>query len=227
MTSLLTTKVLPLLPDNPYKGKWLKDIFGRAHTGKPDLATFQQYDLGISFLYPHILNRKHLNAFSQGVINIHPAYLPFNRGAMPNVWTIVDRTPGGVTIHWMDKGIDTGPIIAQGYVDVEDWETGEEYYKKLLRFSEELFTSSWAVWRVEGIPSGVPQSELEKTAVATVHKSADVKEIDDLEKHFGAQQVWDILDVLRSRTFTGYESAYVRGKDGKKIYVRISLEKEE
>ena len=46
-------------------------------------------------------------------INLHISYLPFNRGAHPNFWSFVDNSPKGVTIHEIDEGLDTGPIIHQ------------------------------------------------------------------------------------------------------------------
>ena len=39
--------------------------------------------------------------------------LPYNRGKNPNVWPIIDGTPAGVTLHYIDSGIDTGEIIHQ------------------------------------------------------------------------------------------------------------------
>ncbi|GEM_PF-4178730 len=49
-------------------------------------------------------------------INLHISYLPFNRGADPNIWSWIDNTSKGVTIHWMDEGIDTGSILVQEMV---------------------------------------------------------------------------------------------------------------
>ena len=46
-------------------------------------------------------------------INLHISYLPFNKGSHPNFWSFVENTPKGVTIHEIDRGVDTGPIIYQ------------------------------------------------------------------------------------------------------------------
>lgn len=53
-----------------------------------------------------------------GTINLHPAYLPSYRGPNPNFWMYYDGVKkGGVTIHYIDKGEDTGDIIYQENYD--------------------------------------------------------------------------------------------------------------
>lgn len=71
------------------------------------------YDLVVSFGYTFILSKDVILKFPCPIINLHMSYLPFNRGAHPNFWSHYDQTPSGVTIHLIDGGIDTGPIIAQ------------------------------------------------------------------------------------------------------------------
>src|SRR5688572_25850818 len=62
-------------------------------------------ELGLSVFFGYILKPPFLSIFPRGCLNLHPAYLPYNRGAHPNVWSIVDRTPAGVTLHYLDAGI--------------------------------------------------------------------------------------------------------------------------
>src|SRR5262249_8890160 len=75
-------------------------------------------DIGLSVMLGYVLAPDFLSVFPRGVVNLHPALLPFNRGAHPNVWSIVDGTPAGATLHWMDENVDTGDIIAQMPVEV-------------------------------------------------------------------------------------------------------------
>src|SRR6266536_191528 len=56
-----------------------------------------------------------------GCLNVHPSLLPANRGPEPLFWTFREgnqRT--GVTIHLMDEGMDTGPIVAQEALEIPD-----------------------------------------------------------------------------------------------------------
>src|SRR5688500_18057136 len=76
-------------------------------------------DLIISYSYRHIIKKDVLAKYPGKFINLHIAYLPFNRGADPNLWSVIEGTPSGVTIHVIDDGIDTGPIIAQRLVAID------------------------------------------------------------------------------------------------------------
>tara|TARA_B000000460_G_scaffold225678_1_gene180102 strand:- start:631 stop:1239 length:609 start_codon:yes stop_codon:yes gene_type:complete len=73
----------------------------------------RSYDLIISYNYRHILKRDVLNNLKRPAINLHSSYLPYNRGSFPNFWSFIDNTLKGVTIHEIDEGIDTGPIICR------------------------------------------------------------------------------------------------------------------
>lgn len=56
-----------------------------------------------------------------GCLNVHPSLLPANRGPEPLFWTFREGSQRtGVTIHLMDEGMDTGPIVAQEVVEVPD-----------------------------------------------------------------------------------------------------------
>lgn len=74
------------------------------------------------------------------IINLHISYLPGNRGAHPNFWSFYDETPSRVSIHLIDTGIDTGPILFQKYVDFnQDEKAFSQTYKKLVIEIEKLF----------------------------------------------------------------------------------------
>ena len=54
-----------------------------------------------------------------GCLNVHPSMLPANRGPVPLFWTFREgHQQTGVTIHFMDEGMDTGDILAQEPIDV-------------------------------------------------------------------------------------------------------------
>ena len=61
-----------------------------------------QPDIGLSILFDYILRSEFLELCPLGVVNLHPSYLPYNRGQYPNVWSIMDGTPAGVTLHYID-----------------------------------------------------------------------------------------------------------------------------
>jgi methionyl-tRNA formyltransferase len=66
-------------------------------------------------------------AFPLGMLNLHPSLLPLHRGPDPLFWTLHYGDPtAGITIHLMDDSIDTGPILAQRAVELQDGLTGLE-----------------------------------------------------------------------------------------------------
>jgi methionyl-tRNA formyltransferase len=174
-------------------------------------------DIGISILFGYIVTQEFLDLLPSGCVNLHPALLPYNRGAYPNVWSIVERTPAGVTLHYIDEGVDTGEIIAQHEVPVEPVDTGESLYRKLERASVNLFRETWPLLRA-GQASRIPQVEQD----GTYHRMNDVVQIDeiDLDRQYTARE---LIDVLRARTFPPYPGAFF-WNGGRKVYVNLQLE---
>jgi methionyl-tRNA formyltransferase len=130
----------------------------------------QDADWLISFGYRHIIREPHLSRFRNRILNIHISLLPWNRGADPNFWSWFDGTPKGVTIHWVDAGIDSGPIVAQQEVlmRAED-HTLRTSYAALMRLAEGLFGVTWPALR-DGWAEPVPTK-----GVGTFHRAKDVQ----------------------------------------------------
>ena len=103
----------------------------------------QSSELIISYGYKYIINNKILKKFKNKAINLHISYLPWNRGTYPNFWSFLENTPSGVTIHIMDKGIDTGPIIFQKKIFHSKEATLVSSYNKLEKNIEKLFFKNW------------------------------------------------------------------------------------
>lgn len=57
------------------------------------------------------------------VVNVHPSLLPHYRGPSPDFWQLDDAVPtSGVTLHRIDAGVDTGPILLQAEFPVAPWQ---------------------------------------------------------------------------------------------------------
>jgi phosphoribosylglycinamide formyltransferase-1 len=77
--------------------------------------------------YMHLLTRPFLDRFPGSVVNVHPSLLP----RFPGLHAIDDALAAGVattgvTVHVVDEGVDTGPVLRQEPVPVEPRETLEE-----------------------------------------------------------------------------------------------------
>jgi len=98
------------------------------------------YDLVISFGYRHIISIEKLHTLTCPIINLHISFLPFNKGAHPNFWSFYEGTQSGVSIHELDSGVDTGPIIYQKKVALDEKTmTFSQTYEILIMEVENLF----------------------------------------------------------------------------------------
>ncbi len=173
-------------------------------------------DIGLSILFDYILKDDFIRLYPKGIINLHPAYLPYNRGQYPNVWSIVENTPAGVTLHYIDVGIDTGEIIARRKVPVEPIDTGESLYRKLETASVDLFKQTWPRIRAER-----HSPTTQKMDSGTYHRTEDTRTIDriDLDRMYRAG---DLINIVRARTFPPHHGAYFLDGD-RKVYLRLQL----
>lgn len=104
-----------------------------------DYKEIYNYDFIISYGYRHIIKQECIEKINNPIINLHISYLPFNRGAHPNFWSFYDETPSGVSIHLVDSGIDTGPILFQKKISFDKEKTFSETYIALKKEIEKLF----------------------------------------------------------------------------------------
>jgi methionyl-tRNA formyltransferase len=101
----------------------------------------------VSYGYRHILRPHVLELIPARAINLHIALLPWNRGADPNLWSWIEGTPKGVTIHYIDQGVDTGDVIAQREVRFGAGETLASSYARLQEEMLRLFREQWPLIR--------------------------------------------------------------------------------
>ena len=173
-------------------------------------------DSGVSVFFGYILRPEILNLFPEGCLNLHPGYLPYGRGSYPNVWNIVENTPAGATLHYMDDGVDTGDIVSQAQIRVLPTDTGASLYKRLEESCIDLFKRSWPAVRQSKAPR-TPQ----ETGGPQAHRVRDVEEIDriDLDRTYQARE---LIDLIRARTYPPHRGAYIE-EDGTKVYLRLEL----
>ncbi len=101
-------------------------------------------DLVISYNYIYLVSKGCIDAVSGNIINMHISYLPWNRGFSPNIWSFIDDTPKGVTIHMLSEGLDEGDILYQKemYFDPRR-ETFQSTYQVLNETIVGLLKTNW------------------------------------------------------------------------------------
>ena len=124
-----------------------------------DLVDWADYI--ISYGYNYIIRKKLIDQFRNRAINLHIAYLPWCRGSYPNLWSFLYDTPKGVTIHFLDSGVDTGDIIVQEKVPALPDDTLRTSHDRLIIALERLFKTNWPKIRAGQIiavsqPDGFP-----------------------------------------------------------------------
>jgi phosphoribosylglycinamide formyltransferase-1 len=95
--------------------------------------------------FMRILKGDFLRAFAKKVVNIHPSLLP----AFPGLEAWKQAHDYGVkatgcTVHLVDHGIDTGPILAQGVVPVHDDDTPETLHQRIQQEEHQLYPRTLA-----------------------------------------------------------------------------------
>ncbi|RDW18965.1 phosphoribosylglycinamide formyltransferase [Oceanobacillus chungangensis] len=90
--------------------------------------------------YMRIVGSTLLQAFPGKIVNIHPSFLPNFPGkdAIEQAYQAGVNTTG-VTVHYIDEGIDTGPIIAQESVAIYSEDTEETLKKRIQEVEHELY----------------------------------------------------------------------------------------
>lgn len=99
--------------------------------GVEDLKALKP-DLMVTCAFGQILSQEILDIPTIGTINIHASLLPKYRGSSPIQWAIINgEKTTGITIMFTDVGVDTGDIILQDELEIEDTDTAGTLFDKL------------------------------------------------------------------------------------------------
>ena len=165
--------------------------------------------------WPFIVKESLFNIPKIGTLNFHPSYLPYNRGKHPTFWNIIEEVPYGVTIHFVDKGIDSGDIIFQKEIE-KDWtDTGFSLYQKALKAMVQLFIESY-----ENIKAGSYIKKIQAN-YGTFHYAKELKTKLEL-KLDATMTVRELLNLLRAKDFPDSLQCYFID-NGEKYNVKASI----
>jgi folate-dependent phosphoribosylglycinamide formyltransferase PurN len=104
--------------------EWIADL-------KPDIILSSQ---------GHYIGKKLLSIPKIGIINKHAGMLPKYRGLYPVFWAMLNGEEQiGITIHFMNAKLDDGDIIVQETIPIQEKDTFESMYRKVIRKTPDLF----------------------------------------------------------------------------------------
>jgi methionyl-tRNA formyltransferase len=91
-------------------------------------------DLLISIAGNQIFKQELIDLAPNGCLNLHTALLPKYRGLMPSFWVLKNNEKEtGVSVFFVDKGIDSGPILVQKHLPIDEGMTQAELIRKSKR----------------------------------------------------------------------------------------------
>lgn len=132
LKSLLKKKSIPIIEIN------------KSINSKESLELLRSFnpELLVSILGNQIFRKQLINLAPLGCINLHTALLPKYRGLMPSFWVLKNNEKyTGVSVFFVDEGIDSGPIIAQRKVKINEM-TQQQLIQKTKKIGIELIVES-------------------------------------------------------------------------------------
>lgn len=106
--------------------------------------------------FMRILSGHFIREFPQQILNIHPSLLPAFPGLDAQHQALVHGVKiAGCTVHFVDEGLDSGPIVAQASVPVLDGDTADTLSARILKEEHRLYSEAIALvlsgkYRIEG-----------------------------------------------------------------------------
>ncbi len=187
-----------------------------------EVLTRLDLDFIIAVHFPFIIPSEVLSIPRQGVLNLHPAFLPYNRGWHTASWAILEDTPIGATLHFMDEGVDTGDIVHQKQISISPGDTAHSLYQKLKVLELEVFQEAWPQL-VSGNYTRKPQD----STTGTTHRRRDLFDSDIQRLDLDAEvRISHLLKKLRALTTNQInESAYFEA-EGKRYRIQVVIHEE-
>lgn len=179
-----------------------------------DILYNSEWDLFIVASYGKILPQEFLDIPKYGTLNVHPSLLPHYRGPSPIRSAMLEdnKDAVGVTIMRLDSGVDTGDIVAQGRVQIDEWPQATVLEKLLAHEGGELLAEAIPVW-IEGGITPEPQDHTK----ATLSKKL-TKEMGELDLSQDPYQ-----NFLKIQALAGWPGTYFfTERGGKRIRVKIT-----
>lgn len=133
-----------------------------------------QYDLIVSAAYGQIVGMKFINSAPYRAINVHASLLPKGRGGAPIQRAIINGDKEtGISIMYMEKGMDTGAILSQKSIEIADNDTKETLFNKLGELGASMINDTIAKL-ASGSITPIVQDETKATYTYALTKEDEI-----------------------------------------------------
>lgn len=196
-------------------------IHGKVFREADGIGRLESLDIDyfLSIHFPYIIPRSVLDVPRIGSLNLHPAYLPYNRGWHTPSWAILDQTPYGATLHWVDEGLDTGDIAVQREVEITPSDTADTLYARVLATELEVLREAIPMLKARALPR-IPQQ-----GKGTQHIKADLTRVRRLNLD-ERMTVREVLQRIRALTTNRGDEAAWFEIDGDRYLVQLSIRRD-
>lgn len=165
-----------------------KGYVGKIHAFQPDFVILH----GCHF----ILEDNLVSEYTDRIINCHGSFLPYNRGAFPNIWSHLNGTVSGCTIHLINSEIDSGLILFQEKIDFDESFTLSQSYWHIRIALEDLFIENF-----ENLINNKALIQGQKVAASKVYYRKDLKRL-------GISDLSEVLNMSIKEFKTKYITLY-------------------
>ena len=178
-----------------------------------------ELDYLLSVHFPYLIPRKVLELPRVGILNLHPAYLPHNRGWHTPSWAILEGTPYGATLHWVSEGVDTGDIALRKPIEVKPDETAHRLYQRVLGLEEDLLSQALPLLESESLPRVAPERG------GARHRRAELAAAQALDLDERCP-IGEVIDRMRALTTDRWDEAAYFEKDGVRYRIQVEIQEE-
>ena len=177
-------------------------------------------DIVFSILTDYIFKEEDIDATKYGIINLHPAPLPYYRGCNSYAHAIMNgESQYGASMHYVSPGIDEGDIIKVDWMHISDKDTGRSLYNKTQILALSLFSKIY--------PYVIHNAMIKK-------RVPSMEQLEDKSRYYNRKSLTGIKDIpfnqlkltcfdklysfVRALEFEPFEPSFIV-HDGKKIYL--------
>ena len=118
------------------------DFQTRVESDKKVVEVLKDYEVNLVCLagYMRLISSDFIQAFPERIINIHPSLLPSFPGLNVQKKALEYGAKfSGCTVHFVDEGVDTGPVIIQAVVPIHSDDTVESLSKRILTYEHRIY----------------------------------------------------------------------------------------
>lgn len=204
------------------KKVWWKDVIDEEEVKKLGFKILPwekwnnlKADLVFSVFHSYLFKKNHLKNYKYGAINLHFAPLPDLRGCNLISWAIIlGKKDYGVSLHYINEGIDSGDIIDVLRFPVDDNDTAFDLYNKAVKYGLELFKKT-VPFIIKEAKKGKKYPAVKQDLKKGRYFSRDSLKDKEVNLNWPKERIYNFI---RGLEFPPFEPAYIKYKE-KKIYL--------